>query len=140
MTETNEEFEANVLADPAIMGALKDAQDYPERAHKRQRKETMSNEEFLARANELLDDEDAERPRDDLAFGATATEPYTFYPREEQESDAEYQRRCVFEAIGAGSTCWESLEGTGIFQDDRAVAVGNALCEVLGLPGYAVRT
>jgi hypothetical protein len=67
------------------------------------------------------------------------SEPYTFYAREEQESDAEYQRRCVFEAIGAGSVCWESMEGTGIFQDDRAVAVGNALCEVLGLPGYAVR-
>lgn len=33
----------------------------------------------------------------------------------------------VFLALGAASTCWESLEGTGVFQSDRAQTIGEAL-------------
>lgn len=33
----------------------------------------------------------------------------------------------VFQAVGAASVCWESMEGTGVFQDDRARAIAEAL-------------
>lgn len=33
----------------------------------------------------------------------------------------------VFEALGAASTCWESLEGTGVFDSDRAKDLGDEL-------------
>lgn len=33
----------------------------------------------------------------------------------------------VFTALGAASTCWESLEGTGIFESDRAKQIGDDL-------------
>lgn len=38
----------------------------------------------------------------------------------------------VFQALGAASVCWEHMEGTGIFQSDRAKAIGDELVEVLG--------
>lgn len=34
---------------------------------------------------------------------------------------------CIYEAIGAASVCWESMEGTGVFQDVRAKAIGDQL-------------
>lgn len=37
----------------------------------------------------------------------------------------------VFQALGAASVCWESMEGTGIFQSDRAKEIGEALLEVI---------
>lgn len=33
----------------------------------------------------------------------------------------------VFQALGAASTCWESLSGTGVFDSDRAKRIGDAL-------------
>lgn len=33
----------------------------------------------------------------------------------------------VFQALGAASTCWESLEGTGIFDSTRAKEIGDTL-------------
>lgn len=30
----------------------------------------------------------------------------------------------IFQALGAASTCWESLEGTGVFQSNRATEIG----------------
>jgi hypothetical protein len=33
----------------------------------------------------------------------------------------------VFQALGAASTCWESLEGAGIFDSTRAREIGDAL-------------
>lgn len=45
----------------------------------------------------------------------------------------------VFQALGRASTCWESLEGTGIFQSEDAQEVGEVLIEKihadLGPPG-----
>jgi len=35
----------------------------------------------------------------------------------------------VFQAIGAASTCWEHMEGTGIFQSNLAREIGEALME-----------
>lgn len=33
----------------------------------------------------------------------------------------------VFTCLGAASTCWESLDGTGVFQSDRAKDIGDEL-------------
>ena len=33
----------------------------------------------------------------------------------------------VYTALGAASVCWEKMEGTGVFQDDRARAIGEQL-------------
>lgn len=38
----------------------------------------------------------------------------------------------VFEALGAASTCWETLENAGVFQDGRATAIGEELLEKIG--------
>jgi hypothetical protein len=35
----------------------------------------------------------------------------------------------VYQAVGAASTCWESLSDTGVFQEDRARAVAEDLLE-----------
>lgn len=35
----------------------------------------------------------------------------------------------VYEAIGAASVCWESMEGTGTFDDDRATEIAQALVD-----------
>lgn len=43
------------------------------------------------------------------------------------ETPAEALSRMVHEAVGAASTCWENLEGTGVFQDDRAREVAERL-------------
>lgn len=40
-------------------------------------------------------------------------------------NDARTLEEVVFQAIGAGSTCWENMSGTGVFQDARAVTIGN---------------
>lgn len=41
----------------------------------------------------------------------------------------------VFQALGAASVCWESLEGTGIFDSDRAREIGERLLEVINSQG-----
>lgn len=33
----------------------------------------------------------------------------------------------VFQALGAASACWDNLEGAGVFESDRAKAIGDAL-------------
>ena len=33
----------------------------------------------------------------------------------------------VFQALGAASTCWESMAGTGVFQSERAKGIGDAV-------------
>lgn len=38
----------------------------------------------------------------------------------------------VFQAIGAGSVCWENLDQTGIFQSDQAKRVGEHAMERIG--------
>lgn len=45
--------------------------------------------------------------------------------------DAETLEELVFQAIGAASTCWENLEGAGIFRATRAKALGDELLERL---------
>jgi len=45
--------------------------------------------------------------------------------RDNGESDPE--AAIIFQALGAASTCWESMEGTGVFQSDRAKRIGDEL-------------
>lgn len=33
----------------------------------------------------------------------------------------------VFQALGAASVCWDSMDGTGVFQSERAKEIGDAL-------------
>jgi hypothetical protein len=37
----------------------------------------------------------------------------------------------VFQALGAASVCWESMEGTGVFQSDRAKQIGEELLGII---------
>jgi hypothetical protein len=37
----------------------------------------------------------------------------------------------VFEALGAASVCWESMEDTGVFQDGAAKNIGDSLVQYL---------
>lgn len=41
----------------------------------------------------------------------------------------------VFRALGAASTCWEDMSGTGVFDSTRAKEIGEDLLHQLGLPG-----
>lgn len=43
--------------------------------------------------------------------------------------DPETLEEVIFTALGAASACWESLEGTGIFQSDRAKEIGDEVVE-----------
>ena len=47
------------------------------------------------------------------------------------EEQLEDVRTHVFEALGAASTCWESMEGTGVFDDARAKQTGDDLVAYL---------
>lgn len=40
-------------------------------------------------------------------------------------ADAESAEQVVFQAIGAGSMCWENMSGTGVFQSEEAKAIGD---------------
>lgn len=33
----------------------------------------------------------------------------------------------VFQALGAASTCWDKMEGTGVFHSERAKDIGETL-------------
>lgn len=44
-----------------------------------------------------------------------------------QEGEPLTIETAVFQALGAASTCWESMEGTGVFDDQYAKAIGEAL-------------
>lgn len=37
----------------------------------------------------------------------------------------------VFQALGAASTCWERMDGTGVFQSTRAKVIGDKLVEFI---------
>lgn len=45
--------------------------------------------------------------------------------REQGESDPE--AALIFQALGAASTCWQDMTGTGIFDSDRAKRIGDEL-------------
>lgn len=54
--------------------------------------------------------------------------PWTFELQDRADEPLTLES-AVFQALGAASTCWESMEGTGIFQDQRAIEIGNKLVE-----------
>lgn len=43
-------------------------------------------------------------------------------------------RETVFQAIGAASTCWEYVDRAGVFDSERASAIGELL--VVAIEGY----
>lgn len=49
------------------------------------------------------------------------------------ETEEEKKVSAIFQAIGAASTCWESLEHAGVFDSTRAKEIGDALIMELGL-------
>lgn len=49
--------------------------------------------------------------------------------------DADSLESAVFQALGAASACWDNLEGAGVFQSERARAIGEELLERIG-PGW----
>lgn len=40
-------------------------------------------------------------------------------------------RSAVFQALGAASACWDNLTGAGVFESDRACAIGERLLEFI---------
>lgn len=59
-------------------------------------------------------------------YGGTG-EPFTFTKGEPVTIE-----QAVHMALGAASTCWEDMSGTGVFQDDRARSVAAALLRFIG--------
>lgn len=52
------------------------------------------------------------------------------------ESDTTIEERArslIFQGVGAGSKCWENVGAAGVFDDEQALAVGEALYEALDL-------
>ncbi len=47
-------------------------------------------------------------------------------------------RSIVAEAVGAGSVCWESMESTGVFQDQKALQVVEAAMIALNKHYYMI--
>lgn len=43
--------------------------------------------------------------------------------------------QAVFEAIGAASVCWETLEGAGVFDSTRAKQIGDELVDYINSKG-----
>ena len=46
-----------------------------------------------------------------------------------RERDPQTLEEVVFQALGAASACWESLEGAGVFQSDRAKTIGDEVID-----------
>lgn len=42
-------------------------------------------------------------------------------------------RSAIFQALGAASVCWQYPEKAGVFDSTRALLIGEALCEELGI-------
>jgi len=59
-------------------------------------------------------------------------------PGERYLDKADTLEDLVFQALGAASACWANLEGAGVFESDRAKAIGDELLERLRahLGGY----
>lgn len=49
---------------------------------------------------------------------------FTFQPEHDGSLPLE---TAVFQALGAASVCWDSMDGTGVFQSDRAKEIGDTL-------------
>jgi hypothetical protein len=40
-------------------------------------------------------------------------------------------RSAIFQAIGAASTCWDTLDKAGVFHSEQAKAIGDAVCALI---------
>lgn len=59
---------------------------------------------------------------------AVDVQSFTFQPEHDGSLSLE---SAVFQALGAASTCWDPMDGTGVFQSERAKAIGEALLAVI---------
>ena len=59
-----------------------------------------------------------------------------------QPNDPEFPtvtvEQAIYQGLGAASTCWESMEGTGVFDSERAVAIGEEITRILKQVGVDV--
>lgn len=59
--------------------------------------------------------------------------PAIWQPQLQMILEMEDDEAAVYSAIGAATSCWDNLEGAGVFQSERAKAIGIALCLRLGI-------
>ena len=57
----------------------------------------------------------------------TRENPFTFAVRSDETAESLTLEEVVYQAIGAGSMCWESMAGTGVFQDRQACDIAEAV-------------
>jgi uncharacterized protein YegP (UPF0339 family) len=65
-------------------------------------------------------------PEVETGFDARA-----IYDQAAAEVDPDPLRSVIFQALGAASACWENLAGAGVFESDRAKAIGDDLLDFL---------
>lgn len=49
--------------------------------------------------------------------------------RKNRFADCQSIEEVIFQAIGAGSTCWDNLSGAGIFESEKAKEIGDDALE-----------
>jgi hypothetical protein len=54
-------------------------------------------------------------------------------------ADAQTAREVIYQAIGAGSVCWENLSNTGTFQSEKAFQIGKEAIERLNELGLKIQ-
>lgn len=65
------------------------------------------------------------------------TEPYQHIEQSDEEfwfnylSNADDLEQAVFVAVGAASGCWDNLSGAGVFESNKAKAIGKGLIEAI---------
>jgi hypothetical protein len=64
----------------------------------------------------------------DVDKKAPPVKPFTFQPEHDGSLPI---AAAVYQALGRASTCWETMSGTGVFDDAAARGVGEALLGVL---------
>ena len=62
--------------------------------------------------------------------GVNVVEPLEFDFDYEEDGSLSLES-AVFQALGAASVCWEDMRGTGVFQSDRAKAIGDRLVQFI---------
>jgi hypothetical protein len=60
----------------------------------------------------------------------------TIFQIGESETHDQVFRSLIFQALGAASMCWTTIEGAGTFDSERAVFIGEELIKELGAHGF----
>ena len=62
-----------------------------------------------------------------MSAADTTAPPITPFEFQREHDGSLSLETAVYQALGRASTCWESMEGTGVFDDAAARGVGQAL-------------